>query len=29
MKLIEVARDTVLRETGHELVPEITMVGDF
>jgi UDP-N-acetylmuramate dehydrogenase len=29
MKLIEIARDTVLRETGHELVPEITMVGDF
>ena len=28
-KLIDLARDTVSRETGHELVPEITFVGDF
>lgn len=27
--LIDLARDTVLRETGHELVPEIGFVGDF
>jgi UDP-N-acetylmuramate dehydrogenase len=27
--LIDHARDTVLRETGHELVPEIMFVGDF
>lgn len=28
-RLIALARDTVYRETGHELVPEITFVGDF
>jgi UDP-N-acetylmuramate dehydrogenase len=27
--LIDIARDTVARETGHVLVPEITFVGDF
>lgn len=27
--LIDLARDTVQRETGHELVPEIAFVGDF
>jgi UDP-N-acetylmuramate dehydrogenase len=27
--LMELARETVLRRTGHELVPEITLVGDF
>lgn len=27
--LIDLARDTVLRETGHELTPEIGFVGDF
>ena len=27
--LIDLARETVLRETGYELVPEITFVGDF
>jgi UDP-N-acetylmuramate dehydrogenase len=27
--LIDLARDTVARETGHELVPEIAFVGDF
>ena len=27
--LIDRARDTVARETGHELVPEIAFVGDF
>jgi UDP-N-acetylmuramate dehydrogenase len=27
--LIDQARDTVLRETGYELIPEITFVGDF
>ena len=27
--LIDLARDTVLRETGHELIPEIALVGDF
>ena len=27
--LIDLARDTVKRETGYELVPEITFVGDF
>jgi UDP-N-acetylmuramate dehydrogenase len=27
--LIDLARDTVARETGHILVPEITFVGDF
>jgi UDP-N-acetylmuramate dehydrogenase len=29
MYLIELARETVLRETGYELVPEITRVGEF
>lgn len=27
--LIDLARETVLRETGHELVPEIAFVGSF
>ena len=27
--LINLARDTVARETGYELVQEITLVGDF
>lgn len=27
--LIRQARDTVLKETGHELVPEIGMIGEF
>ena len=27
--LIDLAHDTVARETGHELVPEIAFVGDF
>jgi len=27
--LIDLARETVLRETGHELVPEISFIGDF
>jgi UDP-N-acetylmuramate dehydrogenase len=27
--LIDLARETVARETGHELVPEITFVGEF
>jgi len=27
--LIELARETVARETGYELTPEITFVGDF
>jgi UDP-N-acetylmuramate dehydrogenase len=27
--LMDLARETVARETGHELVPEITMVGEF
>ncbi len=27
--LVDLARETVLRETGHELVPEIGFVGDF
>ena len=27
--LIDLARDTVARDTGHELVPEIAFVGDF
>jgi UDP-N-acetylmuramate dehydrogenase len=27
--LIDLARDTVVRETGYELVPEITFVGEF
>jgi UDP-N-acetylmuramate dehydrogenase len=29
LALIELARETVLRRTGNELVPEISMVGDF
>lgn len=29
LTLIDVARDTVARETGHELIPEITFVGEF
>jgi UDP-N-acetylmuramate dehydrogenase len=29
MHLIDLAHDTVLRETGHELVPEISFVGEF
>jgi UDP-N-acetylmuramate dehydrogenase len=28
-ELIDLARETVLRETGHELVPEIAFVGEF
>lgn len=28
-ELIDLARETVLRETGHELTPEIGFVGDF
>jgi UDP-N-acetylmuramate dehydrogenase len=28
-ELIDLARETVARETGHELVPEITLVGEF
>lgn len=27
--LIDLARDTVARETGYELVPEISFIGDF
>ncbi len=27
--LVELARETVLRETGYELVPEISFVGEF
>jgi UDP-N-acetylmuramate dehydrogenase len=27
--LMDLARDTVARETGYELIPEITMVGEF
>jgi UDP-N-acetylmuramate dehydrogenase len=27
--LIDLSRETVLRETGHELVPEIAFVGEF
>lgn len=27
--LVDLARDTVRRETGHELVPEIAFVGEF
>jgi UDP-N-acetylenolpyruvoylglucosamine reductase len=27
--LVELARETVLRETGYELVPEIGFVGEF
>jgi UDP-N-acetylmuramate dehydrogenase len=29
LHLIELARETVLRETGHELVPEIGFIGEF
>jgi UDP-N-acetylmuramate dehydrogenase len=29
LALVDLARDTVLRNTGRELVPEITFVGDF
>lgn len=29
MALIELARETVYRETGHELIPEIALVGEF
>jgi UDP-N-acetylmuramate dehydrogenase len=29
LTLIHLARDTVARETGHELVPEIRFVGEF
>jgi UDP-N-acetylmuramate dehydrogenase len=29
LTLIELARETVLKETGHALVPEIALVGDF
>ena len=29
LALIHLARDTVLAETGHDLVPEIGMVGEF
>ena len=29
LALIDLARDTVARETGYELVPEVTMVGEF
>jgi UDP-N-acetylmuramate dehydrogenase len=29
LALMELARDTVLRRTGYELVPEITLLGDF
>ncbi len=28
-RLIDLARETVARETGHELVPEISFVGEF
>lgn len=28
-ELIDLAHDTVLRETGHELVPEIGFIGEF
>jgi UDP-N-acetylmuramate dehydrogenase len=28
-ELIDLARETVVRETGHELVPEIAFVGEF
>jgi len=27
--LVDLARETVLKETGHELVPEISFIGDF
>ena len=29
LTLIDMARDTVARETGHELIPEIKFVGEF
>lgn len=29
LTLMQLARDTVLRETGHELEPEIDLVGEF
>jgi UDP-N-acetylmuramate dehydrogenase len=29
LHLIDLARETVLRETGHELVPEIGLLGEF
>ena len=29
LALMELARETVLRETGHELTPEISLVGEF
>lgn len=29
LALIELAKDTVFQRTGYELVPEITLVGDF
>ncbi len=29
MALVDLARETVLRETGYELVPEISFVGEF
>ena len=29
LTLIDMARDTVAQETGYELIPEITFVGDF
>jgi UDP-N-acetylmuramate dehydrogenase len=29
LALMELAQDAVRRDTGHELVPEITLVGDF
>jgi len=29
LALVDLTRETVLRETGHELVPEIRLVGDF
>ena len=29
LRLIDLARDTVAQETGYELIPEITFVGDF
>jgi UDP-N-acetylmuramate dehydrogenase len=28
-RLVDLARDTVLRDTGYELTPEITFVGEF
>jgi len=29
LALIELAKETVFRETGHQLAPEITLVGEF